>query len=125
MRIMKPHALAFAVMAAGAQLAQASAQDEAKGFIEDARLDLLLRNVYWNRDYKDHTNDAKVWGQGFIDTFESGFTQGTVGFGVDAYGLLGVNEINLVWAYAVMLAFVVALGAFCLTLLNRGVGLRS
>ncbi|WP_281686938.1 OprD family porin [Pseudomonas citronellolis] len=91
MRIMKRHALAFAVMAAGAQLAQASAQDESKGFIEDARLDLLLRNVYWNRDYKDHTNDAKVWGQGFIGTFESGFTQGTVGFGVDAYGLLGVK----------------------------------
>ena len=45
--------------------------------------------------------------------------------GAFRYGLLGVNEINLVWAYAVMLAFVVALGAFCLTLLNRGVGLRS
>ena len=41
------------------------------------------------------------------------------------YGVLGVNEINLAWAYAVMLAFVVVLGAFCLTLLNRGVGLRS
>jgi ABC-2 type transport system permease protein len=45
--------------------------------------------------------------------------------GAFRYGLLGVNEINLVWAYAVMLAFVVALGAFCLTLLHRGVGLRS
>ncbi|HSN01599.1 MAG TPA: ABC transporter permease [Rudaea sp.] len=45
--------------------------------------------------------------------------------GAFRYGLLGVNEINLVWAYAVMLAFVIVLGAFCLTLLNRGVGLRS
>lgn len=41
------------------------------------------------------------------------------------YGLLGVSDINLAWAYAVMLVFVIALGAFCLSLLNRGVGLRS
>jgi ABC-2 type transport system permease protein len=45
--------------------------------------------------------------------------------GAFRYGLLGVNEINLAWAYAVMLIFVVVLGAFCLTLLKRGVGLRS
>jgi ABC-2 type transport system permease protein len=41
------------------------------------------------------------------------------------YGLLGVSDIDLAWAYAVMLLFVVVLGAFCLTLMNRGVGLRS
>jgi ABC-2 type transport system permease protein len=41
------------------------------------------------------------------------------------YGLLGISDINLLWAYAVMLVFVLALGAFCLTLMNRGVGLRS
>ncbi len=41
------------------------------------------------------------------------------------YGLLGISDINLAWAYAVMLAFVLALGAFCLSLLQRGVGLRS
>lgn len=41
------------------------------------------------------------------------------------YGLLGISDINLAWAYAVMLVFVIALGAFCLTLLDRGVGLRS
>ena len=41
------------------------------------------------------------------------------------YGLLGISDINLLWAYAVMLVFVLVLGAFCLTLMNRGVGLRS
>ena len=45
--------------------------------------------------------------------------------GAFRYGLLGVSDINLAWAYVVMLAFVVALGALCLTLLHRGVGLRS
>ncbi|MBS0558031.1 MAG: ABC transporter permease [Proteobacteria bacterium] len=41
------------------------------------------------------------------------------------YGLLGVTDIDLRWAYLVMLAFVAGLGAICLTLLHRGVGLRS
>ncbi|MBS0486777.1 MAG: ABC transporter permease [Proteobacteria bacterium] len=41
------------------------------------------------------------------------------------YGLLGISDINLLWAYVVMLVFVLALGAFCLSLMNRGVGLRS
>jgi ABC-2 type transport system permease protein len=41
------------------------------------------------------------------------------------YGLLGVSDINLVWAYAVMLGFVVVFGTICLNLLHRGVGLRS
>ncbi|HEY6941181.1 ABC transporter permease [Dokdonella sp.] len=41
------------------------------------------------------------------------------------YGLLGVSDIPMWTAYAVMLAFAVALGAIALTLLRRGVGLRS
>lgn len=88
----KKHCLALACsLALGGPLAHASSQSETNGFVEDASLNLLLRNAYFNRDYKDNTNDAKTWGQGFIATFESGFTQGTVGFGVDAFGLLGVK----------------------------------
>ncbi len=42
------------------------------------------------------------------------------------YGLLGVSPTSIsAWAYAVMLGFVVGLGALCLNLLHRGVGLRS
>ncbi len=41
------------------------------------------------------------------------------------YGLLGVSDINIAWAYAVMLGFVVVFGAICLNLLHRGVGLRT
>jgi ABC-2 type transport system permease protein len=41
------------------------------------------------------------------------------------YGLLGTSEIALGWSYAVMVAFVIVFGAFCLLLLQRGVGLRS
>ncbi|WP_018972576.1 ABC transporter permease [Rudaea cellulosilytica] len=41
------------------------------------------------------------------------------------YGLLGVSDIDLTWAYLIMLAFVVVLATYCLSLLSRGVGLRS
>jgi len=41
------------------------------------------------------------------------------------YGLLGVSDIDLGWAYAVMLAFVIVFGVICMNLLHRGVGLRS
>jgi ABC-2 type transport system permease protein len=41
------------------------------------------------------------------------------------YGLLGVSDIDPAWAYLVMLGFVIGLGAVCLNLLHRGVGLRT
>ncbi len=41
------------------------------------------------------------------------------------YGLLGASDVPLWVAYALMLGFVAALGAFALMLLQRGVGLRS
>ncbi|MBM7059757.1 OprD family porin [Pseudomonas sp. UL073] len=91
MQVMKWSLIAAAVAAGSTQLAFASAQSDSKGFVDDASATLLLRNTYWNRDYKDGERDRETWGQGFIGTFESGFTQGTVGFGVDAFGLLGLK----------------------------------
>lgn len=41
------------------------------------------------------------------------------------YGMLGVSDVPLWIAYAVMLGFVVGLGGLALLLLKRGVGLRS
>ena len=41
------------------------------------------------------------------------------------YGLLGVSDIDLARAYLIMFGFVIVLGALCLNLLHRGVGLRS
>jgi len=46
---------------------------------------VLLRNAYISRDYKQGRQDKAEWGQGVIANFASGFTQGTVGFGVDAF----------------------------------------
>jgi hypothetical protein len=78
--------VALGIMAA--TQAVASEQSESKGFVADSSLNVLLRNAYINRDYKNTTrNDSAEWGQGVIATFSSGFTQGTVGVGVDAFGL--------------------------------------
>ena len=71
--------------------AQANDQADSKGFIEDSHANVLLRNAYINRDKKHGTDDQIEWGQAFIANFSSGFTQGTVGFGVDAIGMLGLK----------------------------------
>lgn len=41
------------------------------------------------------------------------------------YGLLGVSDVPVWIAYALMVGFTVVLGTICLVLLRRGVGLRS
>ena len=41
------------------------------------------------------------------------------------YGLLGVSDVQIGVAFAVMLAFVAGLSIVALQLLKRGVGLRS
>ena len=71
--------------------AMANDQAESKGFVEDSSLKVLLRNAYINRDYKDGNDDKAEWGQAAIGTFSSGFTQGTVGVGVDAFGLYALR----------------------------------
>ncbi|MDT3312943.1 OprD family porin [Pseudomonas sp. rhizo66] len=71
--------------------AMANDQAESKGFQEDSSLKVLLRNAYINRDYKDGNKDKAEWGQAAIGTFSSGFTQGTVGVGVDAFGLYALR----------------------------------
>ena len=85
---MKKSTLAVAV-ALGAIAQQAGAA----GFVEDSKATLGLRNFYINTDNRNGTgaNKNEEWGQGFDLRFISGYTQGTVGFGVDAIGLLGVR----------------------------------
>lgn len=63
-------------------------------FLNDSKGSLELRNFYYNRDFRnDGATQSKrdEWGQGFILNLQSGFTEGTIGFGVDAQGLLGVK----------------------------------
>ncbi|TWI57475.1 outer membrane OprD family porin [Pseudomonas duriflava] len=75
----------------GTTHALASEAPASQGFIEDSTLKLFLRNAYMNRDYKHGNEDKAEWGQGVTATFTSGFTQGTVGVGVDAFALYGLR----------------------------------
>ena len=72
----------------------------AAGFVEDAKVTLGLRNYYFNRNYLNGTDpvirgerqgQAEGWTQNFILDARSGFTQGTVGFGLDVLGLYSVK----------------------------------
>lgn len=63
-------------------------------FIQDSKASLDLRNFYMNRDFRQTNapqNKADEWAQGFVLRLESGYTEGRVGFGVDALGELGAK----------------------------------
>jgi hypothetical protein len=63
-------------------------------FLEDTKADLEFRNFYFNSDYRqDGASQSKrdEWAQGLLLNVESGFTEGTLGFGVDAMALLGLK----------------------------------
>ena len=84
--------LFLAITATIAPPTQAAGSPPADGFVEGSHLSVNTRNYYMNRDRRDvHSDDSKEWGQGFLGTFESGYTQGTVGFGLDAHAMLGLK----------------------------------
>jgi imipenem/basic amino acid-specific outer membrane pore len=103
MRVMKWSMIALAVSAVTSQFAMASSQDDSKGFLEDQSLKLKTRMEYMNRDYKNGAGNVAKAGGGFesgyrqdtgisqLLTYESGFTQGTVGVGVDAMAMGSVK----------------------------------
>jgi len=63
-------------------------------FLDDSKASVELRNFYMNRDFRESgasQSKADEWAQGFIMKIESGYTEGPVGFGLDAVGLLGIK----------------------------------
>ncbi|MND87703.1 Porin D precursor [compost metagenome] len=79
-------------IALAATIAPTAQADNAEGFIEGSSLNLKSRNYYFNRDRRGSgQHDSKEWGQGFLGVFESGYTQGPVGFGLDLQGMLGLK----------------------------------
>lgn len=77
------------LLASASPLLQASEQSESAGFIEGSKLSVKARNMYMQRDNRAsgaRQNYGEEWAQGFIGTFQSGFTQGTVGVGIDLIG---------------------------------------
>jgi hypothetical protein len=80
-----------------------AAEESAEGFVEGSTLSVLNRNFYFNRDNRDsaapmHNPNkqpdngySEAWAHAVITRFESGFTQGTVGVGLDAFAMLGLK----------------------------------
>lgn len=67
----------------------------ATGFIEDSHASIRLRNLYYDNDYRSGHSAAgsrlTEWGQGFLFNVQSGFTEGTVGVGVDLLAFYGLK----------------------------------
>ena len=81
--------LALAV-AAGNGLIASQAMAEGEGFVEGASATLSNRTVYFNRDFRDNTagqSKADETATGFLLNFQSGFTQGPIGFGADVLAM--------------------------------------
>ncbi len=84
-----------------------SAQSHSSGFVEDSSWSILNRTVYDQRDYKhggrnsgarnaykprsERNGLAEEWAYGLMGTYQSGFTQGLIGVGVDAHAYQGVQ----------------------------------
>lgn len=63
-------------------------------FFEDAKGKVLLRNFYYSRDYRDQSSSQakrEDWAQGITLLWESGYTEGPVGFGLDLMGMMGIK----------------------------------
>ncbi|PZP22826.1 OprD family porin [Pseudomonas kuykendallii] len=96
-----PLARAIALAALGASIAVPSlAQAE---FLKDSKATLGLRNFYYDNDNHEPFvpslttptrpggYDQREWAQAFRFDYISGFTEGTVGFGLDVTGTLGLK----------------------------------
>lgn len=90
--------LIAASVAFTAQSQTISAQEQAAiGFADGSELSVLNRNFYFNRDDRNGqfspkgTGYSEAWAHAVIASFESGFTEGKVGFGLDAFAMLGLK----------------------------------
>ena len=86
----KPLARMIALSAAGVALVAPSVAQA--DFVNDTKANLQMRNLYFNNDIREANNgQSEEWGQGFVLNVQSGFTEGTVGFGLDAVAMLGLR----------------------------------
>jgi len=84
--------LALAVAAGNGMLA-GNVMAEGEGFVEGASATLYNRTVYFNRDFRDPVGQSKreESATSMLMNFESGFTQGPIGFGADVVASMGIK----------------------------------
>ena len=93
--------LSLIALSVSAGQAAMAAEEKAEGFIEGSSLSILNRNFYFNRDFRKGQSSgtgngySEEWPHGIIGGFVSIFTEGAVGavgFGGDAFAMLGLNS---------------------------------
>jgi hypothetical protein len=70
-------------------------QAGAAGFLEDSKASVSSRTMYYDADMREGAstpgNRQRETAEGLKFDYQSGFTQGTVGFGIDAQALVGIH----------------------------------
>lgn len=88
-------ALALAVFVCAVQPVLADDEAAPQGLVDGASLSLSNRNFYMNSDFRDaapgEQSYQEEWAHGVLVDFASGFTEGTLGFGVDAFAYAGIK----------------------------------
>jgi len=82
---------ALALLGGGKAMLASAAEH---GLVEDSTLNVLSRNFFLHNDYRTGHRDQSYrqeWAQGFIANFQSGFTQGQIGAGLDAHAFYGLK----------------------------------
>lgn len=93
--IFSPLARAITLATAGSMLLAIPSLASAD-FIKDSKANLGFRNLYMNQDTRDAANTPAnktkaEWSQAFILDYKSGFTEGTIGVGLDVYAATGIK----------------------------------
>ena len=66
-------------------------QAGAAGFIEDSKLSVSSRTMYFNNANRENGPDQNETAEGLKFDYLSGFTPGTIGFGIDAQAMVGIH----------------------------------
>tara|TARA_Y100001951_G_scaffold101807_1_gene107365 strand:- start:65795 stop:67051 length:1257 start_codon:yes stop_codon:yes gene_type:complete len=87
--------LSTAVLACACVLLNPAAKAD---LIDDSKLNVELRNFYMNRDFRHDNGPGKTpqsrqesWSQAVYARYTSGYTEGTIGFGVDVAGFYALK----------------------------------
>ncbi|MGY3259849.1 OprD family porin [Pseudomonas chlororaphis] len=91
---MKPPLWSVLPLAISTCLGQLAYAASDHGFVEDSSLTLTNRNFYFYRNNLNNPgaqNYRNEWAHGVLLDYRSGYTQGTVGFGIDAFAQVGIK----------------------------------
>ncbi|MBN3968731.1 outer membrane porin, OprD family [Pseudomonas gregormendelii] len=88
---MKKTTVPAAIILGGLSIGANAEEPKAHGFLEDSQAVVSSRTMYYSNDNHDGGLDQREAATAIKFAFTSGFTQGTVGFGLDIASLVAVH----------------------------------